>query len=88
MSKPMISVASSSPISVKADAQISESKGRKKGGAKSPRQVFFSELMKRLAGDAGNNVSNAFVNDRKKFKGMMISIIHEMSEVDDDGKEG
>lgn len=67
----------------KAEAGESTSKA-KKGGAKSPRQQFMSALMQRLSGDNGNNVANAFLNDRKKFKGMMMGIVSDMAKVDGD----
>lgn len=61
----------------------SVSKSKPKGSkAKSPRQQFFSELMKRLAGDSGNAVAEAYKNDRHKFKGMMMSIIGDMAKVE------
>lgn len=64
----------------------SESKGKGKGSKKSPRQVFYSELMKRLAGDPGVEVSEAFVNDRKKFRSLMIGIISKMAATDDNNE--
>lgn len=71
-------------ISLAGDTKLtSESKGKKSGKSKTPRQQFFSELMKRLAGDPGNQVADAFVNDKKKFKGMMMKIAGEMASVDD-----
>lgn len=62
----------------------SRGKPKGKGGKRSPRQQFFSELMKRLAGDSGNSVAEAFMNDKKKFKGMMMGIVSEMAKVDDE----
>lgn len=86
MTRIQISVAASSPIKVKGDIRPAPMKSESKGKSKSrtPRQVFFSELMKRLAGDNGNNVSNAFKDDRQKFKGMMMGIVSDMAKVDGD----
>ena len=65
------------------DKMSSESRG-KKGGKRSPRQVFYSELMKRLAGDPGSEVADAFVGDKKKFKSLMIGIIGKMADTETD----
>lgn len=89
----LVSVASTSPISVKEAAGISqplksESRGKKsKGKGKSNRQIFMSELMKRISGDAGLSVVDSYVNDRSKFKSLMISIIGDMAKVDGDEEE-
>lgn len=91
MTRIQIAVAAAGPIKVKEDIRPapmkSESKGKGKSKSRSPRQVFFSELMKRLAGDAGNDVSNAFKDDKKKFRGMMMGIVSEMSKVDGEEEE-
>lgn len=91
----LVSVASTSPISVKngegagfAQPLKSESRGKKsKGKGKSNRQIFMSELMKRISGDAGLSVVDSYVNDRSKFKSLMISIIGDMAKVDGDEEE-
>lgn len=68
-------------INLKEAPMVSTSKGKK---IKSNRQVFFSALMKRLAGDQGNEVADAFVkNDKDKFKSMMDEISSQMAKVDD-----
>jgi hypothetical protein len=69
-------------VSLSGTEMTSESKG--KGSKKSPRQIFYSELMKRLAGDPGVEVAEAFVGDRKKFKSLMIGIIGKMADTETD----
>lgn len=68
-------------IDLSGKPMTSESKGK---GKKSPRQIFYSELMKRLAGDPGVEVAEAFVGDRKKFKSLMIGIIGKMADTETD----
>lgn len=68
-------------IALSGEPMTSESKGK---GKKSPRQIFYSELMKRLAGDLGVEVAEAFVDDRKKFKSLMIGIIGKMADTEND----
>lgn len=84
MTRIQIAVAADSPIKVKETVLVSESKGKSKSKGRTPRQQFFSALMTRLAGDTGNNVSAAFVDDRHKFKSMMMDIVKEMADVDGD----
>ena len=72
----------SSKIKISLSDSVSESRGKKGGGKRSPRQIFYSELMKRLAGDPGNEVSEAFVNDRDKFKSLMIGIVGKMADTE------
>lgn len=80
MTTKLISVSSTSPVQIKGEK--SESKSRKGGKGKSNRQVFMSELMKRISGDAGLRVVDAYTNDRAEFKSLMIGIIGEMAKVD------
>lgn len=86
----LVAVSSNSPVSVKegsgiAQPHVSESRGKKsKGKGKSNRQIFMSELMKRISGDAGLNVVDSYVKDRSKFKSLMIGIISDMAQVEDE----
>lgn len=74
-------------VAMSSEPQISISRSKKGGKKKSNRSIFFKELMKRLAGDAGNAIADAYVTDHSKFKGMMIKIAHDMGKVENEEAE-
>jgi hypothetical protein len=76
--KTIVTASSTSPIAIKGDVQVSESKGKKHH---TPRQAFFSLLMKELAGDTGNEVAEMLVKgDDKAFKAKMREIADNVAE--------
>lgn len=84
----LVSVSNTSPIKVQPEegsgiARKMKSESRGKKGKKSNRQIFMSELMKRISGDDGSRVVDSYVNDRAKFKSLMIGIISDMAQVED-----
>lgn len=64
-------------MKIEHDKLLSVSKGKKN----SARSKFFSALMKRLAGDRGDAVSEAFVSgDAEKFQSAFGKIVKELNE--------
>ena len=71
-------------IGVSPTAVISLSKSKKPKKPKSNRAKFYSQLMKNLGGETGDDLGNAFSNgESEKFRDLMSKLCDKMEEAEE-----
>jgi hypothetical protein len=62
---------------------VSESKSHKAKKERSPRAIFYSQLMKNLGGETGDNLGEAFTKgETEKFRTLMTKLCDKMEEAE------